>query len=168
MVSLQQFSGVPSPARGELYDHEPPHDQLWPIPYTFVHPIRYDFFYKNGVPRWRGTGYYYARFRPGVGVSARLYLPYDPRALITFISSTLNLRENFHAKIQTVLTFLVFLTTGLQYMVQRLNYAKDLERIERIRQDAKTTAWGNRLVPPEGQKKASVILTGWHDTELTR
>ncbi|CAO3620180.1 unnamed protein product [Cunninghamella echinulata] len=28
---------------------------------------RYNFFYKNGVPRWRGTGYYYARFRPGVG-----------------------------------------------------------------------------------------------------
>jgi len=28
---------------------------------------RYDFFYKNGVPRWRGTGYYYARFRPGLG-----------------------------------------------------------------------------------------------------
>ncbi|KAI7851981.1 DnaJ domain-containing protein [Circinella umbellata] len=28
---------------------------------------RYDHFYKNGVPRWRGTGYYYARFRPGLG-----------------------------------------------------------------------------------------------------
>lgn len=27
---------------------------------------RYDFFYKNGVPRWRGTGYYYSRFRPGL------------------------------------------------------------------------------------------------------
>lgn len=27
---------------------------------------RYNHFYKNGVPRWRGTGYYYARFRPGV------------------------------------------------------------------------------------------------------
>ncbi|KAJ7129576.1 DnaJ domain-containing protein [Mycena epipterygia] len=28
---------------------------------------RYDFFYKNGVPTWRGTGYYYSRFRPGLG-----------------------------------------------------------------------------------------------------
>jgi len=28
---------------------------------------RYDFFYKNGVPVWRGTGYYYERFRPGLG-----------------------------------------------------------------------------------------------------
>ena len=31
---------------------------------------RYDFFYKNGVPKWRGTGYYYSRFRPGLGVSS--------------------------------------------------------------------------------------------------
>ncbi|ORX55531.1 DnaJ-domain-containing protein [Hesseltinella vesiculosa] len=30
---------------------------------------RYNFFYKNGVPRWRGTGYYYSRFRPGVGTA---------------------------------------------------------------------------------------------------
>ncbi|KAG9299951.1 hypothetical protein G9A89_009679 [Geosiphon pyriformis] len=27
---------------------------------------RYNFFLKNGVPRWRGTGYYYRRHRPGV------------------------------------------------------------------------------------------------------
>lgn len=36
---------------------------------------RYNFFYKNGVPRWRGTGYLYSRFRPGLGtVSAVLLL----------------------------------------------------------------------------------------------
>ncbi|GAA6023024.1 hypothetical protein JCM8202_000319 [Rhodotorula sphaerocarpa] len=28
---------------------------------------RYDFFYDNGVPKWRGTGYYYSRYRPGLG-----------------------------------------------------------------------------------------------------
>jgi hypothetical protein len=28
---------------------------------------RYDFFLKNGVPKWRGTGYYYKRYRPGLG-----------------------------------------------------------------------------------------------------
>jgi len=88
---------------------------------------RYDFFDKNGVPKWRGTGYYYSRFRPGVG---------------------------------TVFTFLVFLTTGLQFMVQKLNYARDLERVEKIRHDARTTAWGNRLIPPEGQKKVRVNLGG--------
>jgi curved DNA-binding protein CbpA len=28
---------------------------------------RYDHFLKNGFPLWRGTGYYYERFRPGAG-----------------------------------------------------------------------------------------------------
>ncbi|CAJ0864400.1 5116_t:CDS:2 [Entrophospora sp. SA101] len=27
---------------------------------------RYNFFLKNGVPKWRGTGYYYNRHRPGL------------------------------------------------------------------------------------------------------
>jgi len=45
-------------------------------------------------------------------------------------------------------------------MVQKLNYTKDLERIEKIRRDARTTAWGNRLIPPEGQKKVRVNLGG--------
>jgi curved DNA-binding protein CbpA len=28
---------------------------------------RYDYFLLNGFPAWRGTGYYYQRFRPGLG-----------------------------------------------------------------------------------------------------
>lgn len=28
---------------------------------------RYDHFLRNGFPTWRGTGYYYERFRPGLG-----------------------------------------------------------------------------------------------------
>ena len=28
---------------------------------------RYDHFLANGFPKWKGTGYYYARFRPGLG-----------------------------------------------------------------------------------------------------
>ena len=28
---------------------------------------RYDHFLSNGFPAWKGTGYYYARFRPGFG-----------------------------------------------------------------------------------------------------
>ncbi|KAF2671503.1 hypothetical protein BT63DRAFT_412527 [Microthyrium microscopicum] len=28
---------------------------------------RYDFFLDHGFPAWRGTGYYYARYRPGAG-----------------------------------------------------------------------------------------------------
>jgi curved DNA-binding protein CbpA len=28
---------------------------------------RYDYFLENGFPTWRGTGYYYSRYRPGLG-----------------------------------------------------------------------------------------------------
>ena len=36
---------------------------------------RYDHFLKNGFPAWRGTGYYYSRFRPGlISVLLGLYL----------------------------------------------------------------------------------------------
>lgn len=27
---------------------------------------RYDYFYSKGFPKWKGTGYYYLRFRPGI------------------------------------------------------------------------------------------------------
>ncbi|KAI0307154.1 DnaJ-domain-containing protein [Multifurca ochricompacta] len=88
---------------------------------------RYDFFYKNGVPRWRGTGYYYSRFRPGLG---------------------------------TVLVFLIFLTTGLHYVVQRMNYKRDLARIEQIIGKAKLTAWGPKMIPLGSQRKVKVNLGG--------
>ncbi|KAI0732954.1 DnaJ-domain-containing protein [Fomitopsis betulina] len=88
----------------------------------------YDFFYKNGVPKWRGTGYYYARFRPGLGA---------------------------------VLVFLAMLSSGLQYLVQSLNYKRDLGRIESIVSQARTAAWGAKLVPTsEGQRKVKVNLGG--------
>lgn len=36
---------------------------------------RYDHFLANGFPKWRGTGYYYERFRPGLGtVLAGLFI----------------------------------------------------------------------------------------------
>jgi len=86
---------------------------------------RYDFFYKNGVPKWRGTGYYYSRFRPGVGF---------------------------------VLVFLTVLTSSLQYLIQRINYKKDLQRIEFITSKAKAAAWGPKMVPVQGQRKIRVNL----------
>jgi len=88
---------------------------------------RYDFFYKNGVPRWRGTGYYYARFRPGLG---------------------------------TVLTFLTILTTGLHYIVQHMNFKRDLTRIEHILRQAKLAAWGPKMIPSSSRRKVKVNLGG--------
>lgn len=88
---------------------------------------RYDFFYKNGVPRWRGTGYYYSRFRPGLG---------------------------------TVLIFLATLTTGLQYIVQHMNFKRDLARIERILGQAKLAAWGPKMIPSGSRRKVKLNLGG--------
>ncbi|KAI0005026.1 DnaJ-domain-containing protein [Russula compacta] len=88
---------------------------------------RYDFFYKNGVPRWRGTGYYYSRFRPGIG---------------------------------TVLVFLTVLSTGLHYVIQRMNYKRDLERIEQILGQAKLAAWGPKMIPVGSRRKIKVNLGG--------
>ncbi len=60
--------------------------------------------------------------------------------------------------IQSVLVFLVILTSLLQYLVQRINYTKDLERIERFQRDARLAAWGPRLVQVEGKRKVSSNL----------
>jgi len=88
---------------------------------------RYDFFLKNGVPKWRGTGYYYSRYRPGLG---------------------------------SVLTFLILLTSGLQYLVQKLNYARDLARIDQIVTSARTAAWGPKMTPLNVPRKVKVPLGG--------
>ncbi|KAJ3736254.1 DnaJ-domain-containing protein [Lentinula guzmanii] len=87
----------------------------------------YDFFYKNGVPKWRGTGYYYSRFRPGLG---------------------------------TVLTFLIVLSSGVQYLIQHSNYKRDLKRIEAVVREARLAAWGPKMIPIEGQRKVKVNLGG--------
>ncbi|TEB35708.1 DnaJ-domain-containing protein [Coprinellus micaceus] len=93
---------------------------------------RYDFFYKNGVPKWRGTGYYYSRFRPGLGF---------------------------------VFSFLVIVSSALQYMVQSMNYKRDLVRIEHITGKAKAAAWGPKLVPIAGKRKVRVNLGEAHDED---
>lgn len=42
---------------------------------------RYDYFLKNGFPKWKGTGYYYSRFRPGLGtVLVGLFLSFGGAA----------------------------------------------------------------------------------------
>ncbi|KIJ56869.1 hypothetical protein M422DRAFT_23004 [Sphaerobolus stellatus SS14] len=86
---------------------------------------RYDFFFKNGVPKWRGTGYYYSRFRPGLG---------------------------------TVAVFLVLLTSGLQYLVHKINYKNDLARIQLFMERARKAAWGPKMARIEGKRKVRVNI----------
>ncbi|KAF7977442.1 hypothetical protein HWV62_3607 [Athelia sp. TMB] len=88
---------------------------------------RYDHFYKNGVPRWRGTGYYYSRWRPGM---------------------------------LEVSIFLISLTSLLQYIVQRMTYKADLQRIEKIVSEAKLAAWGPKMIPVQGSRKIKMTIGG--------
>ncbi|KZP32971.1 DnaJ-domain-containing protein [Athelia psychrophila] len=86
---------------------------------------RYDHFYKNGVPRWRGTGYYYSRWRPGM---------------------------------IEVSVFLISFTSLLQYIVQHMTYKIDIERIEKIIGEAKSAAWGPKMIPVQGSRKLKMTL----------
>lgn len=56
-----------------------------------------------------------------------------------------------------MLVFLVLITSGLQYLVQRMNYNRDLKRIEWIVGQARQAAWGAKLNPIEGQRKVSTV-----------
>lgn len=51
------------------------------------------------------------------------------------------------------------LTSGLQYVIQRINYKRDLERIELIVSKAKSAAWGPKLVPLSGRRKVNFFLS---------
>jgi hypothetical protein len=38
-----------------------------------------------------------------------------------------------------------------------MNYKRDLQRIERVRGEARSAAWGPKLVPNEGKRKVSDV-----------
>jgi hypothetical protein len=72
----------------------------------------------------------------------------------------------FQAKAtQTVLVFLTILTTGLHYVVQHLNYRRDLARIEHILEQAKLAAWGPKMIPAGTRKKVRLL---YHFLEICR
>ena len=58
---------------------------------------------------------------------------------------------------QTVLVFLTVLSSGLHYVVQRLNYKRDLARIEHILGQAKTAAWGPKMIPASSRRKVRLL-----------
>ncbi|KAJ1973097.1 hypothetical protein H4R35_004300 [Dimargaris xerosporica] len=60
---------------------------------------RYNFYMKNGVPVWRGTGYFYRRYRPGLpGVAVGLLLfAALVQYLVQWLNHTLTVRKiNYH------------------------------------------------------------------------
>lgn len=67
------------------------------------------------------------------------------------------LRKDYTLFFQFVFVFLIILTSGLQYLVQRINYKRDLKRIERIVSKAKAAAWGPKMIPINGKRKVRSI-----------
>jgi hypothetical protein len=54
---------------------------------------RYDHFLYNGFPKWRGTGYYYERFRPGLGtVMVGLFLFFG--GLVHYVTLYMNYKNH--------------------------------------------------------------------------
>ena len=49
-------------------------------------------------------------------------------------------------------------TSALQLLVQRINYKKNLARIELITGRARRAAWGPKMIPITGQRKVRVNL----------
>ncbi|BEJ11901.1 hypothetical protein CspHIS471_0203610 [Cutaneotrichosporon sp. HIS471] len=93
---------------------------------------RYNFYYKNGVPTWKGFGYAYSRWRPGLGF---------------------------------VFVFLTLLTSGLHYVVLRMNHARDTRRVTYFTAAARKAASGAK-----GRRKVRVPMvegaTGGESLEL--
>lgn len=67
--------------------------------------------------------------------------------------------------IQTVTVFLIVLTSALQLLVQKMNYKRDLARIELITSRARRAAWGPKMTPASGQRKVRVSLGEQHDED---
>jgi hypothetical protein len=57
-----------------------------------------------------------------------------------------------------VLVFLAIISTGLQYVIQRINYSRDLARVERIVKEARLAAWGPKMTPTNHPRKVKVNL----------
>ncbi|KIV77604.1 hypothetical protein PV11_09393 [Exophiala sideris] len=57
---------------------------------------RYDFFLQHGFPAWRGTGYYYTRYRPGLGtVLVGLFLVFGGGAHYFVLVTSYNRQREF-------------------------------------------------------------------------
>lgn len=60
--------------------------------------------------------------------------------------------------LQTVLVFLAFISSALQYLVHSMTYKRDLQRVEWIIEQARSAAWGSKMQTLEGKRKVC-----WHD-----
>lgn len=54
---------------------------------------RYDYFHSKGFPRWKGTGYYYSKFRPGVILTCTIL--YILVGVIHFVALKIGRKQDF-------------------------------------------------------------------------
>lgn len=54
---------------------------------------RYDYFYAKGFPKWKGTGYYYSRFRPGVILT--LLVLFIVVSTLQYVSLRINRKQDY-------------------------------------------------------------------------
>lgn len=59
---------------------------------------RYDYFLDNGFPKWKGTGYYYSRFRPGMGLT--LGFLFVLVGLFHFVSVKITRKQDYKRLVQ--------------------------------------------------------------------
>ena len=54
---------------------------------------RYDYFYSKGFPKWKGTGYYYSKFRPGIVFT--LFILYILVSVFHFFALKINRKQAY-------------------------------------------------------------------------
>lgn len=59
---------------------------------------RYDFFLKKGFPKWKGTGYYYSRFRPGLVFT--VIVLYVLVSSFQFVSLRINRKQDYRRVVE--------------------------------------------------------------------
>lgn len=100
---------------------------------------RYDFWMKRGVPKWRGTGYYFNRFRPGLGM-VLVFL-----TLFTSLLQNVVHRMTYKSELERVRTFML--------LARKAAWGPKLQRSEAARK-VKVNIRGNPDV--EGEEQVSI------------
>jgi hypothetical protein len=94
-------------------------------------------------------------YRAGVGLGTIMPVSVQALGCADYFASSYASILNGATK--TVLVFLTLLSTGLHYVIQRLNYKRDLARVEHILSQAKQAAWGPKMVPTGGRRKVRLL-----------
>ncbi|PLW44399.1 hypothetical protein PCANC_04219 [Puccinia coronata f. sp. avenae] len=98
---------------------------------------RYNFFHDNGVPRWKGTGYMYSRWQPGLGFA-----------------------------VSFVLLVATLVQYGAQHVTYRLEITRIRKFQTAARQAAHRKGEKSSAGKSQGRKKVKISLTQGHDQEV--